>query len=125
MSKDEVMAHWRRGARESLALARVARERGSHALALFHCHLAVEKALKAAFICDNDREPPYTHNLTVIARKLKRSWAKVQIDDLAELSKYAVAARYDDPLWMQREATDAKAKFWIKKARECLSLLAP
>lgn len=124
MSKDEVIAHWRKGAVDSLKLAKDARERRIYTLALFHCHLAVEKALKSAYIRDNNREPPYTHNLPLIAKKLKRSLTKAQIDDLAELSTYAVAARYDDPLWMRQVATAAKSQFWLKKARSFLSLFA-
>lgn len=81
--------------------------------------------LKSAFIQDNDKEPPYTHNLASIAKKLKRAWTKAQINDLAELSKYAVVARYDDPLWMEQEATKKKSQFWLEKARAYLSLLAP
>ncbi|MBI1813076.1 HEPN domain-containing protein [Candidatus Peregrinibacteria bacterium] len=123
MSRDEVIAHWRKGARQALELAGAAHERCIYSLALFHCNLAVEKALKAAFIKDNDQEPPYTHNLVAVAQKLKRPWTKAQLNELAELSKYAVAARYDDPLWMEQEATAAKSQFWMEKARIYFSLL--
>ncbi len=44
---------------------------------------------------------------------------------LADLSGYAIAARYDDPLWVVSEATAANAAAWVGKVETLLSLLLP
>src|SRR4051812_14793322 len=48
VTTEDVIAHWRKGAKNALRVAVLAHEDGEHELALFHCHLAVEKALKKA-----------------------------------------------------------------------------
>lgn len=125
MTEADVIAHWRKGARESLQLARRAHEDGSFSLAFFHCHLAVEKALKAQYMEEQQKEAPPSHDLFLIAKQLRRSWIREQEEQLGYLTEYAVASRYDDPHWAQLEATEENSTRWLAVAGEFLSSLLP
>ena len=125
MTEADVITHWRKGARESLQLATHAQKDKSFALALFHCHLAVEKALKAQYMEEHRKEPLPTHNLVLLAHELARPWTEEEIRKLDYLTQYAVAARYDDPFWAEREATEENGAHWIDVADVFLSSLLP
>ncbi len=123
MTETEVIAHWRKGAWDEWKSAQLLCDGGQYAAALFHCHLAVEKALKARFMARHRREAPLTHDLLQIALQLDRAWTQPERQLLADLTGYAIAARYDDPLWAASEATAANAAGWIRKVETLLSSL--
>lgn len=125
MTEDDVIAHWRKGAQESLRLAKHAHNDGSYALSLFHLHLALEKALKALYMEQKRMEAPLTHDLLEIALQLDRPWTDEEKNHLSQMTEYAVAARYDDPLWAEREATVETSKNWTTRTEKFLSLLLP
>jgi len=125
MTEADIIAHWRKGARESLSLAGRAHEDKSYTLALFHCQLAVEKALKAQHMEEKKEEALPTHNLVLLADQLKRSWSEEERRQLDYLTQYGVRARYDDPFWAQQEATEANSNTWIVVATRLLTLLLP
>ena len=68
---------------------------------------------------------PPTHNLVLLADQLKRAWSDDERRQLDDLTQYAVRARYDDPSWAQREATEENSCRWIPVAENLLSLLLP
>ena len=113
-----------RGARASLRLAELAHAEGEYSLALFHCHLSVEKALKATIIAETSGNPPPTHDLLALAARLDRKWSDQEEQALAGLTEYAVTARYDDISWSEQEATEKNSTFWLAQARQFLSLLS-
>ena len=115
---DEVVDHWRNGAKEALSLAQSGCEKELYSLALFNCHLAAEKWIKAQYIKEHDREPPHTHNLMQIAGHLQRVLKQEQQKILTSLSKYAVAARYDDRLWIEEEATEENVLYWVQAVQD-------
>ncbi|MDD5055563.1 MAG: HEPN domain-containing protein [Candidatus Peribacteraceae bacterium] len=125
MTEADVIAHWRQGARDALRMAHLAHGDGRHALTLFHCHLAVEKAMKSLFMQEKKKEAPPTHNLVFIAEKLKRPWSGEERRQLTFLTQYAVAARYDDPVWAEHEATAENGAQWIAVTEKFLSSLLP
>lgn len=122
MTREEAAAHWQRGANDSLDVAKLCCGAGKYALALFHCQLAIEKALKALYIERHDAIPPKTHDLLQLVQKIE-----FPIDDrrralLDELSDFATLARYSDAEWEYTSATDERAKHWIGIVQEFLSL---
>jgi HEPN domain-containing protein len=125
VTEADVIAHWRKGAYDELASAKLLRDGGQYARALFHCHLAVEKALKVLFMREHRREAPFTHDLLRIAAQLPRPWTGDEKRLLADLTGYAIAARYDDPQWAQREATTANTETWIRRVESLLPSLLP
>lgn len=64
----------------------------------FHAQQAVEKALKAV-CCGLDIEPPRTHDLELIKELIGRAGCELPgyLDQIAELSPFAVEFRYGDP----------------------------
>lgn len=125
VTESETIAHWRKGARDALRLAKLAASDELFELALFHCHLAVEKALKAA-IMEKTAEPhPKVHALLRLALLLQSEWSAEDQELFDTLSDFAVAARYDDPAWAERYATAANAERWIDRTERFLSRHLP
>ena len=77
MTEADVIAHWRKGARNELESAKLLRKGGQYAASLFHCHLAIEKALKVLYTQEKSGEAPLTHDLLQIALQLKRVWTEL------------------------------------------------
>ncbi|HLD71116.1 MAG TPA: HEPN domain-containing protein [Candidatus Peribacteraceae bacterium] len=125
MTEADVIAHWRKGAKDALEMAQLACDAGKYDHALFNCHLAVEKALKVQYMTELRQEAPYTHDLFFLARKLSHVWTKEQEKQFAYLTEYAVAARYDNPQWAQQEATKENSLRWIAVSTALVSSLIP
>lgn len=125
VTEADVIAHWRKGAGDELASAKLLHKGGQHAAALFHCHLAIEKALKAQYMQEQQKAAPLTHDLLQVALQLQREWMVEEKKLLADLTEYAVAARYDDPLWAEQEATADNVAHWITRVEYLLSSLLP
>jgi HEPN domain-containing protein len=125
VTESDILAHRRKGARDELTSAKLLFEGGQYPGALFHCHLATEKALKALYMAEHRKEPPFTHDLLQIALLLPRAWTDEEQRLLADLTGYAIAARYDDPPWAAREATQEKVADWITRVETLLSTLLP
>jgi len=62
----------------------------------FMCHQAIEKALKAYYVKAKNENPPYTHNLTLLAEKsgLYEKMTEKQKDFLDFLEPLNIEARY-------------------------------
>src|SRR5438132_548994 len=126
MTIDAVIAHWRKGARESLRLAQLAAEKGMHKAALSHCHLAVEQALKAKIMAITGKPLPIAHDLVQLASLVTQDWPEDERMMLVCLSDLAIAAQRDDPLGTAAgNATETNALTWISFATEFLSAHLP
>ncbi len=123
MTEDEVITHWRKGSRSELQSAKILCSGGQYAGALFHCHLATEKALKALYMEQHRSDAPMTHDLLQIALHIERSWSEDEKKLFADLTEYAVAARYDDPMWAENEATLDNAQRWLQQIELLLTTL--
>lgn len=121
MTGADVIAHWRKGARDEFQSAQLLADGEKYAGSLFHCHLAVEKALKALYMEEHQKEAPLTHDLLQIAIQISRPWTNEEKKFLADLTEYAVAARYDDPFWAEREATQDNVLSWLDRVDRFLS----
>jgi HEPN domain-containing protein len=122
MTGKELIQHWKRSAKEEYDAAEILHRGKRFTQALFHCHLAVEKMLKAQYMLEHDEDPPYSHNLVVVARKLKRKWTEQEEQELGELSHYCEQSRYGDELWIESIATEETAKRWLDRCKYFLSL---
>jgi hypothetical protein len=71
------------------------------------------------------KEAPLTHDLLQIALQLPRPWTEEEKRLLADLTEYAVAARYDDPLWAEREATPENVAPRLARVETLLASLLP
>ncbi|MBU2213733.1 HEPN domain-containing protein [Patescibacteria group bacterium] len=125
MTEADIIAHWRKGAKDAFEMAQLAHKAGKYELALFHCHLAVEKILKAAVMEKTKKPHPKIHELSVLARLLKETWSVEEKQLFESLSDFAIAARYDDPTWAENYATSQNAQDWIKRTEAFLSTQCP
>ena len=121
MTNEQSVEHWRKGAQDALEAAELLLQGKKHALALFHCHLAAEKALKAAYIQQKDARPPHSHDLLEIALSLSYPWSEDIQKQLRELSTYAIEARYDDIEWEHDPNEDVQ--WWITMVTNLLQQL--
>jgi HEPN domain-containing protein len=106
-----------------LKSAELLRAGGQYASALFHCHLAVEKALKSLYMERHRKDAPLTHDLLQIALRVKDEWTEEEKKLFADLTEYSVAARYDDPFWAEREATNENVRMWLERIDKIFSTL--
>jgi HEPN domain-containing protein len=118
----QVVQRWKQGAHEEWESAELLYRNEHLTQALFHCHLAVEKILKAQYMLENDKEPPYAHNLVVLARKLRRMWTEDEEHDLGRLSQFCEQSRYGDELWLESTATAESVQFWLERSKYFISL---
>lgn len=116
---------WSAGARKALEAAKHLLESGDYELALFTCHLAVEKAFKAKIVSDKQIAPPKSHNLTQLAEKIEFLLSEEERLQLRELSSFAEFARYGDETWVNAEATEENTKEWLAVTIKFLSHLLP
>lgn len=121
MTTADVIKHWRKGAAEALDAAKLLAKDGKYDLALFHCHLAVEKALKATVMESTGKPHPKVHNLSRLAQLIREDWSTEDRELFTTLSEFSVAARYDDPAWSDRYATAENAQLWIDRVTGFLS----
>lgn len=66
--------------------------------AVFMCHLAIEKALKALFTLNLDEVPPKTHNLIYLVEKIKLELPVELYDFIYTLNGLSVPTWYPDDL---------------------------
>jgi HEPN domain-containing protein len=121
MTRQDIIEHWRKGARDALELARLAHQAEKNELALFHCHLAVEKALKAAYMERHHEDHPYTHDLAHLAGLVGETFEMEDMTALQKLTDFVVDARYSDPFWAEKQATSKNAAHWIAVTEHLLS----
>ncbi|MEK7137695.1 MAG: HEPN domain-containing protein [Patescibacteria group bacterium] len=126
MTQQEAVQHWREGSRGSLIMAKAGLHEKEYLLALFHCHLAVEKALKAEWIAEHDApDVPHTHDLNYLADQLHGRFTEEQKKLFSDLNDFAVTARYSDPPWAQTQATPERTALWIEKTGSFLTSFLP
>ncbi len=122
MSEPERLAEvgrWLRFAREDLSTAELLVERDRPARqACFHAQQAAEKTIKAALVF-LQVEFPYRHDLDFLRTLLPDGWLlRENPPDLAELTAWAVRARY--PMGGSPEATLEGAETAVEQSREVL-----
>lgn len=125
MTQEDAIKHWRREAQGSLTMARAGLREKEYTLALFHCHLAIEKALKARYMEERGEAAPFSHDLQYLASLLVGEPIGAHRTLLQELGKFSVQARYSDPFWAEAQATEAQTSEWIEKTTALLSHLLP
>ena len=126
MSESERLAEarrWLRYAREDIEAAETLLAEQTHA-ARHPCWMAqqaAEKALKAALVF-TEIEFPRRHDLDALRNLLPSDWAVIrEHPDLAELTEWAVEARYPGD-WP--EATDTDAQRAVQQARSLYDCVA-
>lgn len=96
MSYQEVVTYWRESAERDFEVARGLVTLGHYAYALFFCHLALEKMLKAAYVARHKKHAPLTHNLVSLAQDSGRDVTPDTTKELAVINEFNMQTRYPD-----------------------------
>jgi HEPN domain-containing protein len=83
--------------------------------------LSIEKALKAVIIKSTKTAPPLIHDLVRLAEKAAVTLSEAQKNELAEITSFNIAARYDDYKLSFRKK--AKKQFSLKYLRKTKKVL--
>ena len=87
----------------------------------FFLHLAIEKALKAAYVKKNQTHAPFTHNLLSLIEKLGWNANEEWLTLAAEINEFNTESRYpDQKLEFQTKATKAFAKGYLDRGKDFL-----
>jgi len=112
MTKKQVVKNWIFKADKDLETAKVLFKLGRYEWCLYIWHLAIEKVIKARFIVTN-KEMPYIHNLTRLAKHAGHVLKETEAQQLKEITTFNIEARYDDyKLSFYKKATRDYAKKW-------------
>lgn len=128
MTQGEAVSHWQKRAQAELKGAKLLFAKGDVELygeVLFHCHLALELALKAEFISEKDAAAPFTHDLRELAEKLTVDWQADERENFDEITDLAILSRYGDAEWYARHATKGKTQECLQRTEQLLSKLLP
>ena len=124
MTQDEAAAHWQQRARSELKAARILFEKEEpdvYGEVLFHCHLAIELALKARYIREKNAAAPFTHDLSELAEELQIEWTSDEQEDFDEITDFGTLSRYGGQQWFASNATKENAEYYVQKAEQFLS----
>lgn len=128
MSPDQkkAIALWADGARDALDSAEKLFAAKKYHHALFFCHLAVEKALKARYIAERAESLPYTHDVRRLAKILNLASNEAVDEFLAGVNTFNVAGRYvEEKMDLARRATPDYTRSWVDRTREFMQNLLP
>lgn len=119
MTQDKAITHWIHGAAESWKTAKhlIKGKRNDHAL--FFVYLTIEKILKAVYTARNSQPSPYIHNLSKLVKDAGVAVTANEIQQLDEITRFNVAARYDDfKFQLYKKATAEYTRTWFEIAEK-------
>ena len=90
--------------------------------ALFFCHLAIEKTIKAIFLSRKKKFAPPVHDLIFLVKRLEIPLDEKKIAQLTEINTFNIRARYEDyKREFYKKATREYANKWIDITTKLLS----
>ena len=93
--REKFILAWVNSSKEDFQIAEDLVKMHHYQWALFLCHLAIEKVLKANYIRVMDQYPPPIHKLLKLAQDSQLVLTDTQINDLREMTSFHIEARYD------------------------------
>ena len=122
MEQEEIIEAWLESAERNLATARDLIESKHYDWGLFIGQLALEKLLKSVVTKAQNDSPPYTHNLVKLAELSSIKFSEEDLENLAQITKYNVQARYDDIKYqLYKMATKEYTEEWFTKIERIYS----
>ena len=119
MTQQKTTVLWRKSGDENLKLVDEMIEHDHRDWALFFGQLALEKYLKGIIVKTTDSAPPFIHDLVKLAEIAHLSLTPEQKEELAEISKYHIKARYDDiKKELYTKATPEYTKTFVTKIKK-------
>ncbi len=125
MTAQDVAKYWREGADDALVTARSLMDAERYHHALFFCHLAIEKMLKARIVVATNEPPPPIHELRKLAKYARLMLTELQDEQLKEIERFNITARYDDyKRSFYKKATKKYAVTWMNFCNDIYVWLA-
>jgi HEPN domain-containing protein len=110
--QQKAIAHWLESALRDRDAARNLLKLKHYDWSLFVFHLAIEKLLKALIIA-TEQTPPFSHDLERLAQLTDLKLADEQKEQLREITKYNIEARYpEEKLSLYHKATAEYTAVW-------------
>ena len=125
MSK-KIIQNWMSLSEYDIVTAKVMLETKRHLYVAFMCQQAIEKMLKACFVKEKEKTPPYTHSLIRIAENLSffKDISPNDLKDLELLNSYYITSRYSEDFEEFSEiVTPKNAKYLFDFTEEFLPWL--
>lgn len=92
--------------------------------ALFFCHLALEKFIKAIIVRRTKHHSPYSHDLLLLAQEAGLDADARKRRQLAEINTFNIRARYDDvKRAFSRKAKRAYAEKYVEISNDLIKWL--
>lgn len=121
MELKEKIDFWQQRAKEDFQVAEQQLDLKNFVWCLFFCHLALEKALKARVMATTKAEPPYLHDLLVLAQLAKLDLNEKVIADLRTITSFNLETRYEDyKQRLRKQANEDFTKQYLKVTQELL-----
>ncbi|MBL7130462.1 MAG: HEPN domain-containing protein [Candidatus Omnitrophica bacterium] len=115
---------WIEQAEYDLGAAKAMLESGRNIYCVFMCHLCLEKAFKALYVKQLDKNPPKVHSLVYLAQSLKLGLPKEHKEFIENLDEISVPVRYPEELSkVLKEYDKTRMEGILIKAKELLEWL--
>lgn len=112
---------WFRQAEYDLETAKALFDSGRYIYTIFMCHLSIEKALKALFAKKFNQNPPKTHDLIYLIKKIELEINQDFIDYFKILNEISIPTRYPEELSkLLKEFTKERTKNILKQSRDAI-----
>ena len=124
MEIQKVIDYWQNESAEDLKVSGHLFEKGDYSYALFFCHLAIEKYLKAIYVKEKHEQPPHIHNLIRIA-ELSGINVPEEIEKyMIRITAFNIEARYpDDKNNFRKKCTAEFTRNEIEKVEKVMTWL--
>lgn len=123
MEKETVVKYWQNSSASDLATARDLVKLKHYHWALFIYHLSIEKLLKSHLV-KNSITPPNSHDLANLAHLAKLSVSNERKNQLEEISRFNINARYDSvKLEFYKKADQKYTNQWSVVCEEIIKWL--
>ena len=119
LDKDKIVTFWIESSDEDYETMMILFESKRYTWSLFIGHLMIEKLLKAYYVSEKEKHPPFIHNLLRLAELSGLTISENQKIDLATITAFNINARYDNyKKSFQNKCTPEFTGLWIEKIKK-------
>lgn len=118
MTAKDLIEYWKKGAADDLDTAEKLVQAKKYHHGLFFCHLSLEKLLKGLVFKNTQNHASPIHDLLKLSTEAKLNLSKEQENNLVEISKWNIRARYDSYKFeFYRKANREYTDKWFDKGK--------
>ncbi len=118
MNKKEIINFWKKSAKLDKRAADALFRSKNYVSCLFFLHLYLEKTLKGLVYQKTNKNPPFTHDLLVLAKIANLDLDNEQQEKLTTINTFNIRARYADYKFSLYKKADKKFTMKFKKIAE-------